>query len=1207
MSVHWVSANYSRPTCVEHIHPDLPYKCPDEIASIFLSDGADKRKRATPDSSRISMWDDPDYLKCREVFKTFGRRGKDEGMSDGVSLRTHVCESKPLDVYVVDVVESLADVSQVAGSFDVPVTSGLCPVLTVLGVCVFDDISVCARVWGFMPYVVAECPKWVTERMVKDGVTELQTFIERNLSKANVAKRCLRVEVLRGKPLLDYRGEEADAERFFYKIVVGAPALVSSCKTLIESGIRLNAFDKASAHANSDSGDNGVSSDSGMSGTGAGARSGSLSATPYEASVPFSLRWMIDQEIVGCGCIRLARVRKVPDEFRRTRCNLELDLHYTEVSKIELTGVYEKVPDSLRTLAIDIECVTTTGTGFPVPERDKVIQISAVLQRRAAVAASNSSAPTKTKNDVKSEEAAENEAENVAPPAITPLDPSMDAKAPLAGEVLGKVADDGKVGDLKMIFTLDTCAPIPDATVFSFRDERVMLSAFREMIVFVDPDILTGYNFVNFDLNYLVVRSRSIDVPNLRNLGRVIDVATSVRNSTLSTRALGTHENKDINCEGRISFDCLEFVRREYKLKSYTLNAVSAHFLKEQKEDVHYSQIGHLQRGNAETRKRIALYCIKDSVLVLRLLEALCAVVNTIEMARVTGIPISMLLSRGQQIKVTSQLMRKCRELNYFFPTLKVQGGEREIAYEGATVLDPLKAFYDVPIATLDFASLYPSIMIAHNLCYSTLLPDGEASVARFRLTPDDYIKTPAGKFFVKASKRKGLLPTVVQDLLAARKKAKTELKKASEGNDSLLKMVLDARQLALKISANSVYGYTGASQMGQLPCLPISESITAFGRQMIDTSKSAVEERYKAGVGGATADAVVVYGDTDSIMVKFGVTSVADAMRLGREAAAYVSAQFPPPIALEFEKVFYPFLLMNKKRYAGLKWEREDVYSKIDCKGIETVRRDFCALVQKMVDDALKKLLIDRDVSGALDITKKRIQDLLQNKVDLSYLVLSKSLGKEDYAAKLAHVELAKKLRKRDPATAPQIGDRVFYVIVAGAKGQPQFERGEDPLYALENNIPIDYDFYLDSIKNPISRIFEPVLGESKLSSLFCGTHTSVKKIAVGGIGALSSFVVSGLRCLGCRSVINSGAFCQHCSTEKRVPVVFEKLRDFSDKERDFHRLWIECQRCQGSMFQDVICTSRDCPIFYRRMKSKKELNQLTNSVISRLNAEDW
>merc|ERR1712151_1263417 len=188
----------------------------------------------------------------------------------------------------------------------------------------------------------------------------------------------------------------------------------------------------------------------------------------------------------------------------------------------------------------------------------------------------------------------------------------------------------------------------------------------------------------------------------------------------------------------------------------------------------------------------------------------------------------------------------------------------------------------------------------------------------------------------------------------------------------------------------------------------------------------------------------------------------------------------------LEFEKVYCPFLLMNKKRYAGLYWTNPDRYDKLDTKGNETVRRDNCALVRQVVDTVLNKILIDRSVDAAMEYVTWVISDLLQNKIDLSLLVITKSLGKganaEDYAAKQAHVELAERMRKRDPTTAPGSGDRVPYVIISGNKGMKNYEKSEDPLYALENNLSIDALRYIEhQLKQPLLRIFGPIMGDDK------------------------------------------------------------------------------------------------------------------------------
>merc|ERR1712137_560002 len=520
-------------------------------------------------------------------------------------------------------------------------------------------------------------------------------------------------------------------------------------------------------------------------------------------------------------------------------------------------------------------------------------------------------------------------------------------------------------------------------------------------------------------------------------------------------------------------------------------------------------------------------------------------------------------------------------------PTLRSEKSDDK--YEGATVLEPITGFYEKPISTLDFASLYPSIMMAHNLCYCTLVPPDQVPHTKL----DDMTKTPCGDYFMKSHTRRGLLPMILEELLTARKKAKKEMNSAE---DPLKKMVLNGRQLALKISANSVYGFTGAT-VGVLPCLEISSSVTAFGRTMIDHTKNLVEAKFNV-ANGYACDAQVVYGDTDSVMVKFGVDTVAEAMSLGHEAADMVSTTFIKPIKLEFEKVYFPYLLLNKKRYAGLYWTNSTTYDKLDTKGIETVRRDNCGLIRQLVDTVLKKILIDKSIPSATRYVQKIISDLLQNKVDLSLLVITKSLGKganpEDYASKQAHVELADKMRKRDPSTAPGSGDRVPYVITAAAKNVPAYARAEDPLYVLENNITIDAQHYIEhQLQQPLMRIFGPILPNAE-SALFKGEHTRKLSTPTPALGALAKFVTKIVRCMGCKAVIKNGSLCEHCQKERAAEVVLNKVHDLREKEAEYHRLWTQCQRCQGSLLQPVICSNRDCDIFYRRAKARQDVENL-------------
>ena len=286
--------------------------------------------------------------------------------------------------------------------------------------------------------------------------------------------------------------------------------------------------------------------------------------------------------------------------------------------------------------------------------------------------------------------------------------------------------------------------------------------------------------------------------------------------------------------------------------------------------------------------------------------------------------------------------MSRAKEEGYIIPYKEDLGlgtsGEED-TYEGATVIKPKRGFYNETVATLDFASLYPSIMMAHNLCYSTLIksknvPDNVEEISR---------PTPLGPNvrFVTSEHRKGLLPKILESLISARKQAKRDM--AAE-TDPFKINILDGRQLALKISANSVYGFTGAT-IGKLPCFEISASVTSYGRQMIDLTSKVVIETYSIS-NGHHCDSEVIYGDTDSVMILFGYPNTpegrAETMRIGKEAAEIVTRHFINPIKLEFEKIYCPYLLINKKRYAGLFWTKPDKYDKVDAKGLEECQEGF-------------------------------------------------------------------------------------------------------------------------------------------------------------------------------------------------------------------------------------------------------------------------
>ena len=308
-----------------------------------------------------------------------------------------------------------------------------------------------------------------------------------------------------------------------------------------------------------------------------------------------------------------------------------------------------------------------------------------------------------------------------------------------------------------------------------FKDERELLRSWGKFFRSTDPDLLIGYNIVNFDFPYLINRAATLGVEDFPYWGRMIGSKLRMKDTTFSSKAYGTRDSKEINIEGRVQFDLLQAVQRDHKLQAVELLAQRCLRALPRRAEGGRAPlaISELQAGTAETRRRLAVYCLKDAYLPQRLLDKLMYMYNYIEMARVTGVPLSFLLSRGQSIKVMSQILRKAAARGMLVPHMPKKGGgeqsEGGVAFEGATVLDAKAGYYELPIATLDFASLYPSIMMAHNLCYCTLVPANAVS----RMAPEDISKSPTGDVFVKANKTKGILPEILEELLSARKRAR--------------------------------------------------------------------------------------------------------------------------------------------------------------------------------------------------------------------------------------------------------------------------------------------------------------------------------------------------------------------------------------------------------------------------------------------------
>ena len=637
--------------------------------------------------------------------------------------------------------------------------------------------------------------------------------------------------------------------------------------------------------------------------------------------------------------------------------------------------------------------------------------------------------------------------------------------------------------------------------VESFETERELLDAFQKYLVEMDPDIITGWNIFGFDLEFLHFRSVLRGASTV--WGRVKDVPSELVEKNLSSSALGNNLLKMTPMKGRYVFDLFQDVKREHKLESYSLNNVSKHFLKDQKNDMPVKEIfSRYAEGDPDRLGEVAAYCIQDTVLPHKLMEKLCQIQNQIEMAKACWVPISFLSERGQQIKVFSQMAFKARELNFIIPTFKYgASGPPDEGYEGATVLEAQAGAYYGPITALDFASLYPSIMCAHNLCYSTLVMDPKYD----NLPGVEYEQYGSHRF---AQNVPSLLPVILTDLKAFRKKAK-KLMAQHEGTP--MEAIYNGQQLAYKISMNSIYGFTGASK-GMLPCVAIASTVTMRGRQMIEETKNYVEANFPG--------ARVRYGDTDSVMVEFdvqgrkGQEAIDYSWQLGEQAAEQCTKLFKAPNDLELEKVYCPYFLYSKKRYAAKMYEKKGdavAFKKIDVKGLQVVRRDSCPFVRETLKALLNMVLESSDPTPVITFAREEARKLMAGEVPMEKLLMSKQLA-SDYKVScpgcknnivqskinesnqhkhgckiseeilnsldvsMPHVAVRNKIKARAPGSEPQQGDRVAFVIVKG--GGRMFEKAEDPAWVRDKNVPIDYQYYFtNQFKKPVQDLLEPLV----------------------------------------------------------------------------------------------------------------------------------
>ena len=628
-----------------------------------------------------------------------------------------------------------------------------------------------------------------------------------------------------------------------------------------------------------------------------------------------------------------------------------------------------------------------------------------------------------------------------------------------------------------------------------FTDEADLLNRFFEVVRDYDPDVILGYNSNEFDFPYITKR-----VEVLMAQGKQLYANIGRDNRAVFCRKIGivTH----VSVTGRIVADVLPLVRRAYSIKQYTLKNVARTLLDIEKFDVSLQQMGEYWNDDGEKLAEFIEYARRDSVLALRLLLNLKLLDKYIALSQVSGALLQDVLDGGQSSMVENLMFREFKKRDRVIPprpeqdlTSKRHSDSDEL--KGGAVLEPARGLLK-DIVVLDYKSLYPTIMMAHNLCYSTVVTgegrtgllgsESESKSKSGSVQDFELIRSPSGGEFVPAKVYKGIVPGILENLLDRRTETKKKMRSAGEEEHR----VLDATQNALKILLNSFYGYSGYAR-ARLYSLVLANSVTSFGRKNITNTKELIDESIKTIClpGGKEFSLSVVYGDTDSVFVKImpvhegggngenGGVSLDDAESIGKMVAGMVSDELPDPMELEFESIVHRAIFIAKKRYALWAFEKTDDGWKdsIKVKGMETVRRDWCGLTSNTLNRVLELVLKEGRVDDAIEYVRgvvDRVRNLDVSKdwdlVEDLILTRRYTKKKESYKSKQPHITVVEKIRNRG-GIVPAIGDRVPFVIIAG-KGL-FVDSAEDPEYVKERNISLDVDYYIQKqILPPVERI---------------------------------------------------------------------------------------------------------------------------------------
>ena len=734
-----------------------------------------------------------------------------------------------------------------------------------------------------------------------------------------------------------------------------------------------------------------------------------------------------------------------------------------------------------------------------------------------------------------------------------------------------------------------------------------------------DPDILVGYEVQGSSWGYIIERARFMFDYNL------CDELSRVRSQShgrfgKENDKWGFNQTSTIRVTGRHMINIWRTMRGELNLLQYTMENVVFHLL--HRRIPHYSfqdlTTWYTSPKPRDLAKVIDYYTLRVQ-LDLEILEENELIPRTSEQARLLGIDFFSVFSRGSQFKVESLMFRIAKPENFVLisPSRK-QVGQQNALECLPLVMEPQSAFFTSPLLVLDFQSLYPSVMIAYNYCYSTFLGrvvnwrgQNKMGFTEYKrqhrileLLKDHINIAPNGVVYVRPEIRKSLLAKMLGEILETRVMVKSGMK--IDRDDKTLQRLLNNRQLALKLIANVTYGYTSASFSGRMPCSEIADSIVQTGRETLEKAIALIHSVRKW-------DAEVVYGDTDSLFVYLKGRSKEDAFKIGNDIAETVTKLNPRPVKLKFEKVYLPCVLLAKKRYVGFKYESNSQKEPdFDAKGIETVRRDGTPAEQKMEERALKILFRTADLSQVKRYFQRECKKILKGKVSIQDFCFAKEVRLGSYSEKgllPPGAMISTKKMIEDPRAEPQYGERVPYVIITGAPGARLIDRCVAPEELLNNpHNELDAEYYISkNIIPPLERIFNLVganvrqwydeMPKFQRTRRIDASLLSMDNDSILQRKTMESYMKSST-CLVCQQRLEGDQLiCDDCLVDSNTLLWTIRSR-LSKAEKRGIALEMVCRSCAGFPWgEEVKCDSKDCAVSYTRARHVTDLGH-TRSI---------